>query len=146
MAAALEIPALETKMSRWLPTIARTCFASVAAPSRIDRSAFAATKGALDTLVKHWAATLGPRGIRVNAVAPGVIGTDMSNFTKTEAGRGLTLTMQALKRIGQPSDVADVIAFIASDGARWITGCEHSGGRGIEAVREPDKSLRKTVR
>jgi len=84
--------------------------------------AYAATKGALDTLVKHWAAILGPRGIRVNGIAPGVIETDMSNFTKTEAGRGLTLSMQALKRIGQPSDVADVIAFVASDGARWITG------------------------
>lgn len=84
--------------------------------------AYAATKGAIDTLVKHWAAILGPRGIRVNAVAPGIIETDMSNFTKTEAGRGFALGMQALKRIGQPSDVADVIAFVASDGARWITG------------------------
>ena len=65
---------------------------------------------------------LGPRGVRVNAVAPGVIETDMSHFTKTEAGRGVTLAMQALNRIGQPSDVADVIAFVASDGARWITG------------------------
>jgi NAD(P)-dependent dehydrogenase (short-subunit alcohol dehydrogenase family) len=40
----------------------------------------------------------------------------------TEAGRGFTLAMQALNRIGQPSDVADVIAFLASDGARWING------------------------
>ena len=85
-------------------------------------AAYSATKGALETLVKHWAALLGPRGIRVNAIAPGVIETDMSNFTKTEAGRNLTLSMQALKRIGQAPDVADVIAFIASDGARWITG------------------------
>jgi 3-oxoacyl-[acyl-carrier protein] reductase len=84
--------------------------------------AYASTKGALETLVKHWAAILGPHGIRVNAVAPGVIDTDMSNFTKTEAGREVTLGMQALKRIGKPEDVADVVAFVASDAARWITG------------------------
>jgi 3-oxoacyl-[acyl-carrier protein] reductase len=84
--------------------------------------AYAATKGALETLTKHFAGILGPRGIRVNAVAPGVIETDMSNFTKTEAGREITLGMQALKRIGRPDDVADVIAFLASDRARWITG------------------------
>ena len=84
--------------------------------------AYTSTKGALETLVKNWAAILGPQGIRVNAVAPGVIDTDMSNFTKTEAGREITLGMQALKRIGKPEDVADVVAFLASDKARWITG------------------------
>jgi 3-oxoacyl-[acyl-carrier protein] reductase len=84
--------------------------------------AYASTKGALETLVKHWAAILGPRGIRVSGIAPGVIDTDMSNFTKTEAGREVALEMQALKRIGKPEDIADVIAFVASDGARWITG------------------------
>jgi 3-oxoacyl-[acyl-carrier protein] reductase len=84
--------------------------------------AYASTKGALETLVKNWAAILGPQGIRVNAVAPGVIDTDMSNFTKTEAGRDAALGMQALKRIGKPEDVADVVAFLASDDARWITG------------------------
>jgi 3-oxoacyl-[acyl-carrier protein] reductase len=84
--------------------------------------AYASTKGALETLVKNWAAILGPRGIRVNAVAPGVIDTDMSSFTKTEAGREVALGMQALKRIGKPEDVADVVVFVASDGARWITG------------------------
>jgi 3-oxoacyl-[acyl-carrier protein] reductase len=84
--------------------------------------AYASTKGALETLVKNWAAILGPQGIRVNAVAPGVIDTDMSNFAKTEAGREATLGMQALKRIGKPEDVADVVAFLASDAARWITG------------------------
>jgi 3-oxoacyl-[acyl-carrier protein] reductase len=84
--------------------------------------AYASTKGALETLVKNWAAILGPQGIRVNAVAPGVIDTDMSNFAKTEAGREVTLGMQALKRIGKPEDVADVVAFLASGAARWITG------------------------
>jgi NAD(P)-dependent dehydrogenase (short-subunit alcohol dehydrogenase family) len=84
--------------------------------------AYAATKGGVDSLARHLAAILGPRGIRVNAVAPGVIDTDMSNFTKTETGRDLALEMQALKRIGKPDDVADVITFLASDKARWITG------------------------
>jgi len=84
--------------------------------------AYTSTKGALETLVKNWAAMLGPGGIRVNAVAPGVIDTDMSNLTKTEAGREIALGMQALKRIGKPEDVADVVAFLASDKARWITG------------------------
>jgi 3-oxoacyl-[acyl-carrier protein] reductase len=92
--------------------------------------AYAATKGAVSTLVEHFAALLGPRGIRVNAVAPGVIDTDMSKFARSEEGRRFTLGMQALQRIGQPDDVADVIAFIASDQARWITGetIEASGG------------------
>lgn len=84
--------------------------------------AYAATKGAIETLVKHFAAALGPRGIRVNAVAPGVVETDMSNFTKTEAGRGIALGMQALKRLAQPDDIAPAVAFLASDDAHWITG------------------------
>jgi NAD(P)-dependent dehydrogenase (short-subunit alcohol dehydrogenase family) len=85
-------------------------------------SAYAATKGAIDTLVKYFAAALGPRGIRVNAVAPGVIDTDMSNLVKTDEGRSSVLGMQALKRIGQPDDVGSVVAFLASQDARWITG------------------------
>jgi NAD(P)-dependent dehydrogenase (short-subunit alcohol dehydrogenase family) len=85
-------------------------------------AAYAATKGAINTLTKYFAAALGPRGIRVNAVAPGVIDTDMSNFTKTEEGRSAVKAMQALKRIGQPEDVASVVAFLASDEASWITG------------------------
>jgi NAD(P)-dependent dehydrogenase (short-subunit alcohol dehydrogenase family) len=85
-------------------------------------AAYAATKGAIDTLVRHFAAALGPRGIRVNAVAPGVVDTDMSSFTKTDAGREATLGMQALKRVAQPEDIAPVVAFLASDDAHWITG------------------------
>ncbi|MFM0219799.1 MULTISPECIES: SDR family NAD(P)-dependent oxidoreductase [Paraburkholderia] len=85
-------------------------------------SAYAATKGAIDTLVKHFAFILGPKGVRVNAVAPGVVETDMSNLAKTDAGRDLTLGMQALKRVAQPDDIASAIAFLASDAARWVSG------------------------
>jgi NAD(P)-dependent dehydrogenase (short-subunit alcohol dehydrogenase family) len=85
-------------------------------------SAYAATKGAVDTLVRHFAAALGPRGIRVNSVAPGVVETDMSSFTKTDAGRDITFAMQALKRLAQPDDIAPAVVFLASDEARWITG------------------------
>jgi 3-oxoacyl-[acyl-carrier protein] reductase len=46
----------------------------------------------------------------------------MSNFTKTEAGREVALGMQELKRLGKPEDIADAVTFLASDGARWITG------------------------
>ena len=106
----------------WISSLAARTV--VGTPDLDNRSilAYASTKGALETLVKNFAAILGPRGIRVNAVAPGVIETDMSNFTKTVAGREVTLAMQALKRIGQPEDVAEVVAFLASDAARWVTG------------------------
>lgn len=96
---------------------------SLAARSAVGAlSAYAATKGAISTLVTHFAAELGARGIRVNAVAPGVVETDMSSFAKTDAGREFTLSMQTLKRVAQPADIADVVAFLASDHARWITG------------------------
>ena len=85
-------------------------------------SAYASTKGAIDTLVKHFAFVLGGREIRVNAVAPGVVNTDMSSFARTDQGRDFTLGMQALKRVADPDDIAGAVAFLASDAARWITG------------------------
>ena len=84
--------------------------------------AYAATKGAIDTLVKHFASALGTRGIRVNAVAPGVVATEMSSFAKTDSGRDYTLGLQTLKRIAQADDIGDAVAFLASNDARWITG------------------------
>ena len=85
--------------------------------------AYAATKGAIETLARHFAAALGPRGIRVNAVAPGVVETEMaSSFTRSESARHHVLETQALKRIAQPEDLGPVVAFLASDDARWITG------------------------
>jgi NAD(P)-dependent dehydrogenase (short-subunit alcohol dehydrogenase family) len=85
-------------------------------------SAYAATKGAIDTLVKHFATDLGPRGIRVNAVAPGVVDTDLSSFVRTDEGRQTTTAMQALKRVAQPEDISGPIVFLASDAAQWVTG------------------------
>lgn len=85
-------------------------------------SAYSATKGAIDTLVRHFASALGERGIRVNAVAPGVVPTEMSSFAKSEEGRAYTLGMQALKRLAEPDDIAAAIEFLASDRARWVTG------------------------
>ena len=96
---------------------------SLAAHATVGKlSAYAATKGAIDTLVKHFASALGDRGIRVNAVAPGVVDTDMSNFARSDAGRDFTLGIQALKRIAQPDDIGAAVVFLASDEARWITG------------------------
>jgi 3-oxoacyl-[acyl-carrier protein] reductase len=100
-----------------------TLVSSLAAHAVVGNlSAYAATKGAVATMVKHFAAALGPKGIRVNAVAPGVVETEMSNLTKTEAGREVVLGMQALKRIAQPDDVGGVVVFLASEQARWVTG------------------------
>jgi 3-oxoacyl-[acyl-carrier protein] reductase len=96
---------------------------SLAAHASVGQlSAYAATKGAIDTLVLHFAAALGERGIRVNAVAPGVVATDMSAFARSDAGRDFTLGLQALKRVAGAEDIADAVAFLASDDARWITG------------------------
>jgi NAD(P)-dependent dehydrogenase (short-subunit alcohol dehydrogenase family) len=76
----------------------------------------------VDTLVKHFAAALGPRGIRVNAVAPGVVNTEMSSFARTVEGRDYILSIQALQRIAAPDDIGPVIAFLASNAARWVNG------------------------
>jgi 3-oxoacyl-[acyl-carrier protein] reductase len=93
-------------------------------------AAYASSKGAVNTLTIHWAAALGPRGITVNAVSPGVIDTDMSTWVRTSSGEAIALGMQALARIGQPNDIADVVAFLASPDSRWVTGAylEVSGG------------------
>jgi NAD(P)-dependent dehydrogenase (short-subunit alcohol dehydrogenase family) len=94
-------------------------------------AAYSMTKPAIDSLTKSLAFDLGARNINVNAVAPGVIQTDMTAaFTGSKEADEGVMSGQALKRIGQADDIADVVAFLAGPGARWITGqtLEVSGG------------------
>ena len=86
-------------------------------------TAYAITKGAIDTLTRFLAAELGERGITVNAIAPGAIETDMSqHFLGTEEGKAQIKSVQALKRIGQPEDIAGVAGFLAGPDSGWVTG------------------------
>ncbi|GAA2400674.1 SDR family oxidoreductase [Streptomyces glaucosporus] len=85
---------------------------------------YAMTKGALDAFTLTLAKELGPRGITVNAVAPGAVDTDMNAdwLRGNEEARRRTAAQSALGRVGEPRDVADVVAFLASDDSRWVTG------------------------
>ena len=84
-------------------------------------AAYSATKGALISLTKSLFKELGPSGIRVNAIAPGVIDTDMTAcFTAEEKAAMAADT--PLGRIGTPEDVAELAAFLASDRSGFITG------------------------
>ncbi|MET7357001.1 SDR family oxidoreductase [Streptomyces sp. NPDC005562] len=83
--------------------------------------AYSMTKGAVNVLTHTLAQELGPRGITVNAVAPGIIQTDMMDGLPAEQQADMA-AYSAFDRIGQPADVADIVAFVASDDARWITG------------------------
>jgi NAD(P)-dependent dehydrogenase (short-subunit alcohol dehydrogenase family) len=93
---------------------------------------YAMGKGAIDVLSRTLAQQLGPRGITVNSVTAGVVDTDMGAWVDSAADlRAQVSSTVALGRIGQAQDVADVVAFLASDDARWITGqsIEASGGQ-----------------
>ncbi|MBG0852586.1 SDR family oxidoreductase [Streptomyces spinoverrucosus] len=89
-----------------------------------DNMAYAMTKGALDVFSRDLSKVLGPRGITVNSVAPGIIDTDNTAglLYGTEGGWAQAAAISALGRVGESADVADVVAFLASDGGRWVTG------------------------
>ena len=87
------------------------------------RAAYAATKGAIDAASRSLAIELGPHGIRLNTVAPGVVDTAMWGRNKAVPGVVEQIEAQTpLGRWAEPEDIADVIVFLASDAARFITG------------------------
>ncbi|MCX4987038.1 SDR family NAD(P)-dependent oxidoreductase [Streptomyces sp. NBC_00572] len=95
------------------------------------QTSFAMTKAAVETMSRTLATQLGPRGITVNAVAPGATRTPTNGAVFDVPGLAEQITgMTALDRLGGPDDVAEVVTFLASDAARWITGqvVDASGG------------------
>jgi 3-oxoacyl-[acyl-carrier protein] reductase len=85
-------------------------------------STYVATKGAVEQFSYVLAKELGPKGITVNVVSPGPTDTELFGQGKTEEEKRRFGQMSALGRLGLPEDIADVVAFLASDDARWITG------------------------
>ncbi len=94
-------------------------------------AAYAAVKGAVEVLTRYQAKELGPRGIRVNAVAPGPTATDFGGgFMRTDDFKAAIASQVALGRVGEPEDIGTAVASLVSDSNRWITAqrIELSGG------------------
>ncbi|WP_242911370.1 SDR family oxidoreductase [Actinomadura terrae] len=94
-----------------------------------DEIAYAMTKGAVEQLALHFAKFLAPRHITINSVAPGITRNGSPVFDIPEAVEQMA-RLSVFGRIGEPADIADVVAFLASDDARWVTGAfiDASGG------------------
>lgn len=96
----------------------------------IPEVVYAMTKGALNVMTRSLALTQGARQITVNTVSPGITDTDMNGWLANPESQAQVAGMTALRRHGRPADIADAVAFFASDDARWVTGqtLEVNGG------------------
>ncbi len=90
-------------------------------PISPNRSVYAGTKAAVEAFTRVWAAELGSRNITVNSVLPGIVETERLQEALTTEQWEMFVQMTPLARIGQPDDIADVVAFLCSDDARWLT-------------------------
>jgi 3-oxoacyl-[acyl-carrier protein] reductase len=123
---------LTQKVSAIMPTGSVIInISSIAAKGGAGGSIYCATKAAINTLTKCYAAELGEKGIRVNAIAPGAVETDLyieAGLFKREAE---IIEQTPLKRLGQPDDIASLALFLACEESSWITGevIQISGGR-----------------
>jgi 3-oxoacyl-[acyl-carrier protein] reductase len=89
-----------------------------------ESAVYSGTKGAVDAITRSLAAELGPRGIRVNAIRPGMVeteGTHSAGIAQSDLRKQVEM-QTPLRRIGQPQDIAGTAVFLASDDAGWITG------------------------
>ncbi|WP_336865174.1 SDR family oxidoreductase [Peribacillus frigoritolerans] len=85
-------------------------------------SMYAGTKGAVEQFTRHLAKEFGPKGITINAIAPGPVNTELFNVGKSEQQIEGMKKMNAFGRLGETDDIANVVSFLVSEQAQWVTG------------------------
>lgn len=92
---------------------------------------YAATKGAVEQLTRIFAREIGERGITVNSVSPGPVFTELFRAGKTEEDIQRMAALSSFGRIGEVDDIAQIVLFLVSEEARWITGQNIGANGGI---------------
>jgi NAD(P)-dependent dehydrogenase (short-subunit alcohol dehydrogenase family) len=112
----------------------------------VNHEAIAAAKGGVDGLVTAAAATYAARGIRVNAVAPGLVRSRLtSRLVENEATLRASEAMHPLGRVGEAADIAGVVSFLLSPAAGWITGQHIAVDGGLSSIKLPPAPSRPTA-